>query len=479
MAPITDRPSTRTAVSWTCDILQTIKMKRIASWLILGALLVGAPVASGAQQTHAKRDSVRADTLRRMVPYLSNARDRKRLDSLWVALKKDAGNVDTVRVVRTDTILRLRVDTITVVRVDTVRVPRDSAPPIIIPPPPDTSSLATRLLGPLPASLAAVALRGGAYATFASDWTRMGEQRWLTDGPVWDASNYYDRAQQWYALWRLTGDTKWRDRATAIAKSYRDQYWAAQAAPYQYNTSSYWSMPAGVALHFAVTGDTMSRNAVGWACGWLTSGYGFTRLATHSEMESRWRARMLQCAVLAHAVNAPLTGPWVGQVVPAPGATWKEKAGNILTQILAAQSADGAFRDDQSCGYTKPFMDALLADAMIEYTRLVAPDPRILPAVTKMLAYDWATTWDTVSRSFFYYEGECSNPMGSGGRYPAPDLTAMLSHSFAWVAAQSGDPIWQLRADAVFAAGVSGAYLMGSKQFNQGFWSSWRGLAIR
>jgi hypothetical protein len=448
-------------------------MKRIASWLILGALLVGAPVASGAQHTIAKRDSVIADSLSRLRPYLSTGRDRNKADSLARVLRQPMpARVDTVRVVK--------VDTVTVVRVDTVRVPIDTTkPPPIIIPPPDTSSLATRLLGPLPASLASVSLRGGAYATFAADWVRMGEQRWLTDGPVWDASNYYDRAQQWYALWRLTGDVKWKDRATAIAKSYRDQYWAAQAAPYAYNTSSYWSMPAGVAVHFAVTGDTMSRNAVGWACGWLTSGYGYTRLATHSEMESRWRARMLQCAVLAHAVGAPLTGPWVGQVVPAPGASWKEKAGNILTQILAAQSADGAFRDDQSCGYTKPFMDALLADALIEYTRLVAPDPRVLPAVTRMLAYDWATTWDSVSKSFFYYEGECSNPMGSGGRYPAPDLTAMLAHGFAWVAAQTNDPIWQLRADAVFSAGVSGAYLMASKQFNQGFWSSWRGLAIR
>jgi hypothetical protein len=467
MAPITDRPSTRIAVSWMCDILQTIKMRRITSWLILGALLVGAPVASGAQQTVAKRDSVIADSLSRLRPYLSTGRDRNKADSLARVLRQPMpARVDTVRIIRTDTILR----------VDTVRIPRDSVPPIIVPPP-DTSSLLSRLLGPLPASLTAVSLRGGAYATFAADWTRMGEQRWLTDGPVWDASNYYDRAQQWYALWRLTGDTKWRDRATAIALSYRTQYWAAQAAPYQYNTSSYWSMPAGVAAHFAVTGDTMSRNAVGWACGWLTSGYGYTRLATHAEMESRWRARMLQCAVLAHAVNAPLTGPWVGQVVPAPGASWKEKAGNILTQILAAQSADGAFRDDQSCGYVKPFMDALLADAMIDYYRLVAPDPRVLPAVTRMLAYDWATTWDSTSRSFFYYEGECSNVMGSGGRYPAPDLTAMLSHSFAWVAAETRDPIWQLRADAVFSAGVSGAYLMGSKQYNQGYWSSWRASA--
>jgi hypothetical protein len=47
------------------------------------------------------------------------------------------------------------------------------------------------------------------------------------------------------------------------------------------------------------------------------------------------------------------------------------------------------------------------------------------------------------------------------------------------VAAETRDPIWQLRADAVFSAGVSGAYLMGSKQFNQAFASSWRGLAIR
>jgi hypothetical protein len=122
-------------------------------------------------------------------------------------------------------------------------------------------------------------------------------------------------------------------------------------------------------------------------------------------------------------------------------------------------------------------MDALLADALIEYTRLVAPDARVLPAVTKMLEYDWARAWDSVSGSFFYYEGDCTHPMGSGGRYPAPDLTGTLSHGFAWVAAQTGDPIWALRAETVFAAGVRGAYLMGSKQFNQAFWSSWRSLA--
>jgi hypothetical protein len=240
-------------------------------------------------------------------------------------------------------------------------------------------------------------------------------------------------------------------------------------------------MPTGVALHYLATGDEASRRAVGYSAEWLTSNWFYSRLAGHTEMENRIRARLLQAAVLAHAINAPQGGPAVGQVILAPGKTWAEKSKNILNEILKAQGADGSWKDAEHCGYEKPFMDALLMESLILYHRVVEPDPRIPGVVKKTADYLYGRNWLGASRGFIYLEGPCTSPTTNTPDTPVdtPDLTLMFPSLFAWVARTTGDATYMTRADELFAAGVGTAYYQGSKQFNQAFVSSFRYLGYK
>src|SRR3712207_6944233 len=49
------------------------------------------------------------------------------------------------------------------------------------------------------------------------------------------------------------------------------------------------------------------------------------------------------------------------------------------------------------------------------------------------------------------------------------DLNNMISSGFGFVYKQTGDVTYRRRGDAVFEAGVKGAYLEGSKQFNEAY----------
>ena len=229
---------------------------------------------------------------------------------------------------------------------------------------PAPNDVMKRVLGPMP-SAAFARTASSAFGAFEDRFRRWADYHWAAHGAAWEASNYYDRAMIYYAWWIQTGNTTYLDRANKIAVDYRTGYLEAQKAPYQYNASSYWSMPTGVALHYLATGDEASRRAVGYSAEWLTSNWFYSRLAGHTEMENRIRARLLQAAVLAHAINAPQGGPAVGQVILAPGKTWAEKSKNILNEILKAQGADGSWKDTEHCGYEKPFMDALLMESLI------------------------------------------------------------------------------------------------------------------
>ena len=118
--------------------------------------------------------------------------------------------------------------------------------------------------------------------------------------------------------------------------------------------------------------------------------------------------------------------------------------------------------------FFKPFMVALAAEFLIQYEQEIAHDGRILPALS--LAGDglWAT-WLPSSNAMLYCD-KCSD---SPGPVPAPDLNLLIAPLYGWLYLQTGDPKWKIRGDALFAGGVSQAYLVAPKQFNQNYrWSA-------
>jgi hypothetical protein len=396
-------------------------------------------------------------------------------------------------------------------------IPVMVAAAVVIPPTP--SALFDQILGPLP-TLAALEAKGGAFLKHVSDWRSGGDSRTAIDGTYWEASNYYDRSQHFYALWKITGDVKWRDRANAIALSYRKRL-EDMAAPYQYNESTYWSMPSGLALHYAATGDVASQRAVGYTAEWMTSksktddisGVGVcgmryvdaTGVVTYrmadaagvqhivtppwagqmiGVAENRQRARLLEIVTLAHIINAPHGGPATGGGVILAQGSWAEQAAMLLGIIKQRySSATGTWHDGEQWGYQKPFMDALLLTALIRYNETFTPDPWIVTTAKACCDRMWAKCWSAGSGgappTFKYQEAISHAPTGSGGPEAAPDLNAMMSHPFAWVAKQAGATAVEVdRARQVFEAGVYGAYLNGTKQYNQAFTSSFRALTL-
>jgi hypothetical protein len=328
-----------------------------------------------------------------------------------------------------------------------------------------TSAQVLALVGPaLPVST--VESWGGAFARYEQDFRTFADYHWNLAGADWAAGNYYDRAKIYYVWWARTGNQVYRDRADAMAVNYRVNYVEAN----NYGPSAHWSQIEGIALHYLLTRDEASRIAVGRMADTLAYPYYMNSLHDVSaEMDNRMQARVLQALVMANSINAP-RGSY-------PTGTWPGLAREALNKILSSQSADGAYRFQQSgqCGYNKPFMVGLLNDALIQYYRVFEADPRILPAVKKSLDYMWANDWDAGAQAFVYLGGPC----GSDGRRPAPDLNNLLSNAFGWVYRQTGDATYRTRGDAVFIGGVNGAWLHGSKQFNEEYTNSFEYPAYR
>jgi RTX calcium-binding nonapeptide repeat (4 copies) len=324
------------------------------------------------------------------------------------------------------------------------------------------------LLSPEPPTNA-ISTLGDVYSRYESDFIIYADKHWATEGTSWE-SDYYDRAEIFYNWYNRTGDVSYLERANALAHDYRTDYLEAN----NYGTSAHWSQIAGVALHYLATGDEASRTAVGKVADSFAAPYYLDNLGDVSaEMDCRMQARTLEAFLYAHLIDAPSTG--VPNIQP-DGEDWGLPGGNdwgvllhsSLDKILSSQRADGAYPFYAAGDGQQPFMVGLLNDALIEYYTKFEADPRILGAVKKSLDYVWAHQWDATAQAFVYSEADPT---------PAPDLNNLVSSGFGWVYAMTGDATYKEHGNQVFAGGVNGAWLDGSKQFNQQYTSSLKYLA--
>lgn len=319
---------------------------------------------------------------------------------------------------------------------------------------------------------------GGPFERYERDFRTFAERHWRADGFNWEAANYYDRAKIFYVWWARTGDDSFLARGNELALDYRRNYIEANS----FRPSAHWSQMAGIALHCLVSGDAASGEALGRVADLFAIPHNIKELANlGGEMDNRVQARTLEVLLLAWQIGAPSLGV---PEVQSDGSDWGIPGGNdwarilrtALRQILATQSPDGAYRFQQAqCGLNKPFMVGLLNDALIQYHDRFEADPRILPAVKRSLDYLWERNWNGKAQAFVYLEGPCEdNETG-----PAPDLNNLILSGFGWVYRQTGDTVYRDRGDAVLAGAVDGAWLAGSKQFNQGYTTSYKYAAFR
>jgi hypothetical protein len=333
--------------------------------------------------------------------------------------------------------------------------------------------IATDLVGAT-IPVAATNALGGNFARYESDWAKYSTLYWGSEGSSW-SGNYYDRALIYYAWWARTGNPTYWMRASRQAADYRVSYLEANA----YNSSPHWSQLEGLEKHYLLTGDDASRQAVGRTAGRLI-GFINSSYLTRSMGEGRIAARVLHAQLLGWRLTAGGTAI-AGYTQTAYGANVEATIG----KLVAWQQANGSFpADGQVCGGQLNYMIGQQNDALIKTFEQYVPattsratlQTTIRSLVTKSVDYLWSTQWVATKNAFQYTSVNCS---GIGSTTPAPDLNNMISASFAWVYDQTGNTAYLTKADAIFAGGVTQAYLNGSKQFNENYTSSFRYLGYR
>src|SRR5215217_5068069 len=317
------------------------------------------------------------------------------------------------------------------------------------------------LVGPL-VSVGEISALGGTFSKYETNFATYEAQHWSSDGVSWATSNYYDRAfieYQWYAR---TGDVTFLNRGNALAEDYLHNYVEAN----NYKVESWWSMPKGITAHYLLNGDAASLTAIGkiadgvcipWNCN-----NNWANLTDPHFAEGREQARALETLTQAILIDAPSQD----------GHDFRAMAKSLVETLLSDQHADGSrpsyvTTTPDGKPIDKPFMNGLVNEAMINYYEQVEADPRIITYVKANLDYMWANEWDAGARAFQYLDlVPRSDP---DGITPAPDLNGLIVTGFGFVYQHTGDATYLQRGDQVFAGGVDGAWLTGSKQFNQSY----------
>jgi uncharacterized protein YjdB len=341
--------------------------------------------------------------------------------------------------------------------------------------PTDVTYLISTGIGGPTISAAANAARGGSFAKYESDFVQWADYHWNFDGPRW-GDNYYDRAAIFYAAWARTGNPEYWRRGNAYAFNYRHDY----VEPANYAVSDYWYMGEGLVRHYLATGDSSSFFAVGRIaqqypiCVHTPAENPNCYLAPLTGWEDvRGDARVLQILFNAWVLQSP------GD--PAYGTfDWGALLQRATDLVLSNQQPNGGYSAQIFCYGAAPYQVGLLNDQLIRQYLYFNADSRIPTSVINSTKWLW-TQWIPASAAFHYNSVDCSSNyqgVAVGGLEPAADLTGMLVHSFAWAAKQSNDPTLISAARTVFDGAVSGAYLIGSKQFNQEYTSSTMGLGL-
>jgi hypothetical protein len=423
-----------------------------------------------------------------LLPSVASAQVTCKADTLRLAQLPSRSRADSVLLKQSNAQSRV----INLLCAATTKPETTTAPAPVPTPAPDTTPAPTpapstevdkvmRVIGPV-VSESMSRTFGAPWVKYWDDWSKWNETRWKNEGSVWDAAYYYDRGKAYYVKWVQTGNAVYRQRADLLVLAYRRDYVEKNS----YGSSAHWTFPAGLEIHYNITGDTLSKRAICGVATNLDSERERRNLSNvnHEYMENRIQARVLHADLTAYRVGCTYRH--------ADGRTWMVTDGpaklrDALTQIVSTQRADGSWAWGGYCGMQLNYMVGILADVLIEYHRDFEKDPRILSTVKKAYDYLWNTQWDAVGQAFNYTNqakgAVCA--ANSTSTFTAGDLNGFFVNGFWWLYKQTGDGVYRTRADAVFAGLVNndaisgGVHLAGSKQFNQQYAITYGGTEQR
>jgi hypothetical protein len=324
--------------------------------------------------------------------------------------------------------------------------------------------LQTDLIGATIGSAAASSL-GGAFAKYESDFATFANQHWTNVGAAWNDGNYYDRALVYTAAWVRTANPVYWARAAQQAVTYRDGY----VVPGNYAPSPHWSLLEGLEKHYLLTGDEASRVAVLRVAEYLTmllpEYYG------PISGDAREMSRFLQASLLAWR----LTPSGVTRPAGTSARDWSAHLDWLLGKVYAWQTSDGRYPSDGICKGQLNYMVGMLNTSLIKVYEQYRADAQIQDAVKRAADYLMNTQWRPEANAFNYANVVCA----TGSPDPAADLGGFFADAYGFLYQRTGQLNYRLFGDQVFAGGVAGAYLTGSKQFNQEYVNSYRYLGYR
>jgi len=277
----------------------------------------------------------------------------------------------------------------------------------------------------------------------------------LYDGFVW----YYDGERVYYQIADYTKDSAtWTPCALMVQKLYRD---------YVITNSNGWEGGAGIpgyrvfaqglAMNFQRTEDAISKGAVSALAKSTYAAFAYPNSGVSGAGMIDWSVSR----ETAYAIEAQLAGLLVGDSL-GPGF-------QDLVELSLGHMSQWFL--DENAPYVQPFMVALTAEALIDYWNQTQ-DVRV-PVVLKSAADElWRNSWDSIHLCFNYY----NDTNGTVTISTSQDLNLLIAPLYGWVYQQTGLQQYRDEGDAIFNAGVVGAYLgyygTAGKQFSQNYrWS--------
>jgi hypothetical protein len=107
-------------------------------------------------------------------------------------------------------------------------------------------------------------------------------------------------------------------------------------------------------------------------------------------------------------------------------------------------------------GYNENFMNGIMAMELIDYYELVAPDPRIPPAIKALADWMWTNQWQTNDSGSFPYDKfqfVTHLSMANGGSC-MNTLNQMISPMYAWLFKMTGSTTYLNEGDTIFQHGA-------------------------
>jgi len=378
-----------------------------------------------------------------------------------------------------------------------------------------TSAESTLIAGLAGFPYQAEAYTPGYYSLRAYDDSLLyvGDSLWKArKPPIWSNEMYYDRAMIDYLYWWRTGDTLRLGRADEYLVSYRDEYVLPNTTTEWACPTGKWHFPEGLAVHWLLRGDSLSRNAVshmarchgGPGKSWMTRAADTSfiyidgraqgralldvTLAAHLELPGRtftgepanydWDSlaaagadSLIALYSRSQAGIGPTTGRW-----HLSSYCYGQANFQVAHALLYGFARYSDLRGDGSRADTIESIVTTSLDTILAYRRSFEGQPVIQYS---SLRPDWPNGVDTTCAA--HYQGMQFNGDGvpdDTTAFGGKDLNGLFVGVLGWAFDKTGDSTYWYMADSLTGAmlNVTSWYGNSGKAYNQSFWQSQRAL---